>query len=632
MASYSGANNNTSSSEQKEADRTHRALLDYARTTKDDLYTLLDLPNPYTASSSSPPGSSDPSKQPPTEPDIKAAWRRSALKHHPDKNRGHESLAATKLDSARRAFDVLKDPEARKAYDARLEVERQKKEREGALGERRRKMMVELEMRERNRHNGMGTPVGTPGGGGGDVGSGFRSGSPRTGEKRARGGGTPMGNGESVLRRERMDDTVRQLAAEGARRRAEMEERMRKRKSGGGGADGGNPSGASTGGGNFRDSANGDANAHAHSRPSTPTPTSTTATNGVGENDTPNTGKKTFTFTPPTTAASKSASASAAGTPVSASKGASATKTGGSLYESTMRKLKEAQERKKRMELEKEKAQRDADAAVKESSATDEKDAFTGTSNVMDGMGAPRVGRNGLEGAEDVDEDAGNDPEAEAKGVDSGFRKETLQHAHMRKLQELQEAKEMERKNLQQSNTRKLKKSQERKRRIEEELERQQRYEDAAGKEPGATDEKDAFTETSNRMGGIDAANVGRNVFDGDADVDGDAGNDPDAEGVTSGFEKETLQQSTMRKLKETQERKEMEREILQQSTMRKLKEVQERKEMERETLQQANMREASMRQLMEAKETERENVQQANTRKLKEAQERKNQAKQMKR
>ena len=356
MASYTGANTST---EQKEADRTHRALVDYARTTKDNLYALLDLPNPHTTTSTP----TSPSPTPPTDTDIKAAWRRSALKHHPDKNRGHEALAATRLDDARRAFDVFKDPEARRAFDARLEAERAKREREGALGERRRKMMVELEMREKNR--GVGTPVGTPMGAA-DFGAGFGSGSPRAGEKRGRGAGTPVGDGESVLKRERTDDTVRHLAAEGARRRAEMEMKLKKRRSGGGGL----------------------AEDGENARPSTPTPTGTT------ENHTPASGKSTFTFTPPAPGA-RSNSASASGTPASAGSGA-AGKGGGGLYESTMRRLKEAQERKKRVEVEQQ-----------------------------------GDGNSGLDGKSAVD----------LEGVGQGGSEETLQQATMRKLKEVQERK-----------------------------------------------------------------------------------------------------------------------------------------------------------------------------------------------
>jgi DnaJ-class molecular chaperone len=47
---------------------------------------------------------------------VKAAWRRLAKRHHPDRNPGDEG-AAQRFSDAREAYRVLSDPELRRAYD-----------------------------------------------------------------------------------------------------------------------------------------------------------------------------------------------------------------------------------------------------------------------------------------------------------------------------------------------------------------------------------------------------------------------------------------------------------------------------------------------------------------------------------
>jgi DnaJ family protein C protein 17 len=81
------------------------------------------------------------------EGDIRRAYRRTALKHHPDKNKDDPD-AVHKFHSLQIAFDVLSDPAAKAAYDnARMAREHKKRQREVFEG-RRRTMMEDLERRE----------------------------------------------------------------------------------------------------------------------------------------------------------------------------------------------------------------------------------------------------------------------------------------------------------------------------------------------------------------------------------------------------------------------------------------------------------------------------------------------------
>jgi DnaJ-class molecular chaperone with C-terminal Zn finger domain len=51
-----------------------------------------------------------------SEADIKKAFRRLAMKYHPDRNPG-DSEAEAKFKEAKLAYDVLTDPKKRSAYD-----------------------------------------------------------------------------------------------------------------------------------------------------------------------------------------------------------------------------------------------------------------------------------------------------------------------------------------------------------------------------------------------------------------------------------------------------------------------------------------------------------------------------------
>ncbi|KAI9796100.1 MAG: hypothetical protein M1833_006522 [Piccolia ochrophora] len=144
-------------------------LLQHA-TSDHDFYALLDV-----TSASSP-------------TDIRRAYRKTALKYHPDKN-AHDPSAVEKFHLLQIAYDVLSDEAVKTAYDAaraaRLAKQRQRQLFEG----KRRQMMDDLERRER-------------------------------GVKRDR---DEEVDAEETLRRE-----VARLAEDGKRRRREREEMLRK--------------------------------------------------------------------------------------------------------------------------------------------------------------------------------------------------------------------------------------------------------------------------------------------------------------------------------------------------------------------------------------------------------------------
>jgi DnaJ family protein A protein 2 len=52
-----------------------------------------------------------------SEADIKKAYKKLAIKHHPDKNRDNKEAAAEKFKEISEAYQILSDPEKRKMYD-----------------------------------------------------------------------------------------------------------------------------------------------------------------------------------------------------------------------------------------------------------------------------------------------------------------------------------------------------------------------------------------------------------------------------------------------------------------------------------------------------------------------------------
>ncbi|KAH8894971.1 hypothetical protein GQ53DRAFT_820626 [Thozetella sp. PMI_491] len=78
--------------------------------------------------------------------DIHKAWRRTALKHHPDK--AGANYDAELYESFGRARDVLIDQEAREAYSKVVSAALQKKAQHEQMSSRRRQLVEDLERRE----------------------------------------------------------------------------------------------------------------------------------------------------------------------------------------------------------------------------------------------------------------------------------------------------------------------------------------------------------------------------------------------------------------------------------------------------------------------------------------------------
>ena len=123
-----------------------------------------------------------------SQKDIDRAWRRTALKYHPDKV-GNDPVAKEKFHLAQIGYDLLSDPTSKAIYDnarnARLQRKRQNELFEG----RRRDMKNDLEARER-------------------------------GVKRPR--------DEDQGDEEKLEREIRRLAEDGKRRRKEREEALRR--------------------------------------------------------------------------------------------------------------------------------------------------------------------------------------------------------------------------------------------------------------------------------------------------------------------------------------------------------------------------------------------------------------------
>ncbi|KNA16480.1 hypothetical protein SOVF_088870 [Spinacia oleracea] len=83
-----------------------------------------------------------------TEQEISSAYRKKARESHPDKNL-NDPDAPAKFQKLRLSYEILKDPRARKEFDDLLRVRREKKVRDKQFDAKRRRMMSDLEERER---------------------------------------------------------------------------------------------------------------------------------------------------------------------------------------------------------------------------------------------------------------------------------------------------------------------------------------------------------------------------------------------------------------------------------------------------------------------------------------------------
>jgi len=80
--------------------------------------------------------------------DIKKAYRRLALKYHPDKN-PDDPNAEDRFDQIRRAHDYLLDPVTKQEIDAKIIAEQERVKRFEAQDEEKRKLAKALEDREK---------------------------------------------------------------------------------------------------------------------------------------------------------------------------------------------------------------------------------------------------------------------------------------------------------------------------------------------------------------------------------------------------------------------------------------------------------------------------------------------------
>ncbi|XP_059279594.1 uncharacterized protein LOC132033600 [Lycium ferocissimum] len=100
-----------------------------------DHYAVLDLPSGEEGAKLS-------------EKDISKAYKKKALELHPDKRRGDPN-ADLNFQKLKTSYEILKDESARKLFDGLLRVKREKIQRQSQQDSKRRKMMSDLEARER---------------------------------------------------------------------------------------------------------------------------------------------------------------------------------------------------------------------------------------------------------------------------------------------------------------------------------------------------------------------------------------------------------------------------------------------------------------------------------------------------
>ncbi|BBN01533.1 DnaJ homolog subfamily C member 17 [Marchantia polymorpha subsp. ruderalis] len=81
--------------------------------------------------------------------EVRKSYRSRALLCHPDKRRKDAPAAALEFDKLQKAYEVLGDEKARKAYDELWKLRKSRVEKERQLSHKRQKMMQDLRDRER---------------------------------------------------------------------------------------------------------------------------------------------------------------------------------------------------------------------------------------------------------------------------------------------------------------------------------------------------------------------------------------------------------------------------------------------------------------------------------------------------
>lgn len=151
-----------------------------------DFYALLDVP------------------QAANESEIRRAYRRTALKYHPDKIANPTPADIDKFHTLQIAYDVLADPSVRQLYDNAREARMRKQRERDMMDAAKRKMREDLEARERAGAAAMG-------------GVGAKQGVKRSWMAAA------DDDAEAKLQRE-----IERIAEDGRRRRREAEEKLKR--------------------------------------------------------------------------------------------------------------------------------------------------------------------------------------------------------------------------------------------------------------------------------------------------------------------------------------------------------------------------------------------------------------------
>lgn len=145
------------------------------------------------------------------ETEIRRAYRRTALKYHPDKIANPTPADLDKFHLLQIAYDVLADPSIRQLYDNAREARQRKQRERDMMGAAKRKMREDLEARER-----AGAAAAAAGG----------PGAAQRGVKR--GFGTGAGVVDDDDAEEKLQREIDRIAEDGRRRRREVEEKLKR--------------------------------------------------------------------------------------------------------------------------------------------------------------------------------------------------------------------------------------------------------------------------------------------------------------------------------------------------------------------------------------------------------------------